>query len=246
MSHKIKQKALHPGRLDREMKVDAHCLMLFVDETGHEEFADQNYPVFGVGGCAVLAAAIPVMLRDPWREMKRIHFGGADVRLHASDLRNPTATQIEAVAKFFKEQEIGRFAVTITHGSKLPDGVTPYQAVAACTKRRWEKLTPRFNPLPSEIAIIHEASERGDALVERYFGDTVAHIDGRVVKVHKGIIPKWVGIETLEVADFIVHAAGNQALRWAKGEESIRKDFKAIFHVNPNWTSFIDIGEMVR
>jgi hypothetical protein len=44
--------------------------MFFTDETGHEEFADPNYPVFGLGGCAIPAAAIDLNLRQPWREMK--------------------------------------------------------------------------------------------------------------------------------------------------------------------------------
>jgi hypothetical protein len=39
--------------------------MFFSDETGHEDFADPNYPVFGIGGCAVLAAAIDQNLRIP-------------------------------------------------------------------------------------------------------------------------------------------------------------------------------------
>jgi hypothetical protein len=40
------------------LTVHPHCLMFFADETGHEDFADPNYRVFGIGGCAVLAAAI--------------------------------------------------------------------------------------------------------------------------------------------------------------------------------------------
>ena len=30
-------------------------LVLFVDETGHECFRDPGHPVFGYGGCAVMA-----------------------------------------------------------------------------------------------------------------------------------------------------------------------------------------------
>jgi hypothetical protein len=52
------------------LTVHPHCLMFFVDETGHEEFADPNHPVFGLGGCAILAAAIENNLRTPWGEMK--------------------------------------------------------------------------------------------------------------------------------------------------------------------------------
>ena len=70
------------GRAARSMKNDPilnvrpDCLMFFVDETGHESFADPDYPVFGLGGCAVLAGNIDHLLRAPWRAMKDHHFGG--------------------------------------------------------------------------------------------------------------------------------------------------------------------------
>src|ERR1700694_3004897 len=82
--------------------VHPHCLMFFVDETGHETFADPQYPVFGLGGCALLAAAIDPVLRTPGRNMKALHFGGADIPLHASDLRDPTPQQLEALGAFFR------------------------------------------------------------------------------------------------------------------------------------------------
>jgi hypothetical protein len=84
------------------LKVHPGCLMVFVDETGHEEFADRNYPVFGFGGCAVPAFVAPDVLERPWREMKECHFGGPDVALHASDLQSPTGEQLEALSAFFR------------------------------------------------------------------------------------------------------------------------------------------------
>lgn len=40
-------------------------LVFFVDETGHEEFADAAHPVFGYGGCAVMALEVLVAQRRP-------------------------------------------------------------------------------------------------------------------------------------------------------------------------------------
>ena len=52
------------------LQVHPYCLMFFVDETGHEEFADPKFPIFGMGGCGILAAAIEQNLRAPWQKMK--------------------------------------------------------------------------------------------------------------------------------------------------------------------------------
>ena len=218
------------------LKVHPHCLMYFVDETGHEHFADPQFPVFGMGGCGILAAAVDQVLRQPWRQMKAQHFGGPNVPLHASDLKSPTNEQVAALGQFFETQQFGRFAVTMTRKTELPEGIKPIQVMPGLLRRRWEALTPRFQPLPVEVAFIHEASDRGDALLERYFGESVVKIDGKQVKVHHGIMPK--GDEALEVADFVVQAAGGQARHGIKPDHSVRRDFEVIFRAKPLWSSF--------
>jgi hypothetical protein len=212
-----------------------HCLMHFVDETGHEEFADDNYPVFGMGGCAILAAAVDQNLRKPWCDMKALYFGGADVPLHACDLRDPTKEQLEALNQFFETQTFGRFAVTMTRKTELPDQVKPIQVMPGLLRRRWKELLPRFQPLPVEVVFIHEASDRGDEMLERYFGPSIVKINRKDVTVHHGIMPK--GDEALEVADFIVHTAGGQAKHGINPGHPARRDFESIFRKNPLWSS---------
>jgi len=226
-------------RFDGRLQLHPHCLVFFVDETGHEEFADPHYPVFGMGGCGLLAGAIDGHLRNPWREMKARHFGGADVPLHASDLRNPTPDQLSALGRFFETQPFGRFAVTMTRNTELPAGIKPIQVMPGLLRRRWQYLTPRFQPLPVEVAFIHEASERADPLLEAYFGESVVHIDGQRAPVHHGIMPR--GDEAPEVADFIVQAAGGQARHGIQPNRPVRRDFEVIFRANPLWQSFIGL-----
>jgi hypothetical protein len=55
------------------LQVHPHCLMFFVDDTGQEEFADSKFPVFGMGGCAIPAAAIDQNLRQPYRAVAADH-----------------------------------------------------------------------------------------------------------------------------------------------------------------------------
>ncbi len=145
----------------------------------------------------------------PSARMKEDHFGGADVPLHASDLRAPTDAQVAALGRFFGAQPFGRFAVTMTRNTALPPDIKPIQLMPGLLRRRWEALTPRFVPVPIEVAFIHEASDRGDSLLETYFGPSTVTIDGRQVNVHHAIMPK--GDEALEVADFVVQ--GQLAVR---------------------------------
>jgi hypothetical protein len=76
--------------------------LVCIDETGHEEFADPTYPVFGLGGCAVLAEHYAERLAFPWRDLKAKHFGGGDAPLHAAELLKPNMPQLEALADFFR------------------------------------------------------------------------------------------------------------------------------------------------
>lgn len=216
--------------------------MFFVDETGHEELSDPNYEVFGFGGCVIPAMAAEEQLARPWRTLKEQHFGGAQIALHAADLRNPTSAQLDALGDFFKYQKFGRFGATVTSKALLHGGLKPYDVLPGALRKRWEELASRVQPTPTEIALLHEASERGDPLVERYFGPSFFTVNGKSVKVHHGLVPKS-ALEGLEVADFIAHAAGRQAWSTARGNAGWRKDFRTIFQANPIWSSFIDISE---
>jgi hypothetical protein len=228
------------------LSVDPYCLMFFTDETGHEEFADPNYRVFGLAGCSIFAATIDQVLRKPWRRLKDQHFGGPNVALHASDLSNPTMEQVNAIAEFFRNQRFGRFGVTATAKSELPSELRLFEIIPNVIRKRWQDLASRSPIDPVEIAFIHEVSERGDPLLEKYFGETMVKINDRQIPVHQGLMRKELGDEALEVADFIVQAAGRQALRWAEGDHRVRKDFQAIFHANPSWSSFMHINQVDR
>jgi len=154
------------------LQVGPNCLLFFIDETGHETFADKNYPVFGLGGCAINSSSAAAVIAERWRAMKAAHFGGEDVPLHANELRNPTTEQLDALSKFFREQQFARLAVTMSKSAVLPTGKTPLEIIQS----RDHALSPEerspglartivraFDPdaiLPSWLPIIWKSAVR--------------------------------------------------------------------------------------
>jgi hypothetical protein len=226
------------------LQVGPNCLLFFIDETGHETFADKNYPVFGLGGCAINSSSAAAVIAEPWRAMKAAHFGGEDVPLHANELRNPTTEQLDALSKFFREQQFARLAVTMSKSAVLPTGKTPLEIITGSMMNRYTDLLRRVSPEPNEVAFLHEASNRLDDAMEQHFGGTVAQINGKMIPVHKGLIEKSHGLPELEVADFIMHAAGRRAVQIHRDPATpFGKDFIVVFQSNPILSSYIHIEE---
>lgn len=168
------------------LQVGPNCLLFFIDETGHETFADKHYPVFGLGGCAINSSSAAAAIAEPWRATKAAHFGGEDVPLHANELRNPTTEQLDALSRFFREQQFARLAVTMSNSAVRPTGKTSLEIITGSMMHRYTDLLRRVSPEPNEVAFLHEASNRLDDAIEQHFGGTVAQINGKMIPYTKG------------------------------------------------------------
>ena len=75
-------------------------LVVALDDTGHEAFADSNHPVFGLGGCAFLVKDYKRLIEAPWNYMCQRFFPEVERPMHAADLCRPTSEQPEASPHF--------------------------------------------------------------------------------------------------------------------------------------------------
>jgi hypothetical protein len=205
-------------------------LLFFVDETGGETLEDPNYPVFGLGGCVVRTQDYRALVAGPWRQMKFLHFGGLDVPLHAAGLA-PSKTsreQMEGIAEFFKTGRFYRVAAVVKKSTRVGTGIdSMYQAAGMMLLRHLAAILNRA--ACTGVTTVLESSERGDRLAQAFFPAVRAHTATAELPLRWGTMTKAMGEPGLEVADFIMQAAGNGVHRRKQGQRVKRKDFACIF-----------------
>jgi Protein of unknown function (DUF3800) len=216
---------------DDELKPDADDLVVFVDETGHETFAG-NQGFYGLGGCAVLGAGY-AHLKERWRAVRKAINDDPDLPLHASEIRH-TADNFAVLSEFFLDPSFVRIAATTTTAVILPPGMDPCVPV-------WGQLQKEIAfvaaALPCKrVWVIVESSQRADAIVQACFSQ-LTPIDGASPPppVVKCLMPKSSNEPGLEVADFIVSAAGSQVQRRLRGQNGHAPDFNDVFCRLPAW-----------
>lgn len=221
-------------------------LLVGVDETGHELFADKQHPVFGLGGCAVLLRNFEQHLDGPWRQMKAQFFGGATANLHAADLRAPSVDQLQALQRFFSSFPFFRFAAmsatSVINTTEAPLiqilGHTVWSRIAEIAK--WAQ--------PTDIVVVIEDSERLRKELYGYIAGYEIANDEIRIKPRVFLATKEAKQSFLEVADFVIQAAGAQVRNRILGRLNpariIRQDFEAVFHsVDHRLTSYVELLE---
>jgi hypothetical protein len=230
---------------DTNLILSDRCLAVFVDDTGHEALA-VGHPVYGLGGCAMLAHELDRVIRSPWREIRRRVTGSPDTPLHANTFAGlATQQDIEAVAEFFRVHPFARFGAIISSSTTLADELGPVHTTAKVLQARIADIAR--GTVFDSLAVIFESSQRADRLIEDSFHGFALEEADKPIPVECYFMRKEHAEPALEVADFIMHAIGRQARRNLKKRGDFVPDFCAVFHsLDRKLTSFMEVTSVAR
>ena len=219
----------------------ARTLIFAIDDTGHEDFADPNYRVFGLGGCGCVVEDYERLIALPWNYMCATYFKGVPRPMHAAGLRVPTAEQLDAFRHFFEKFQFSRIACTVSHGAKVATDQALIQVMGGCLLNRMVDVAKWY--AFDRVFVLIEASERLHVRIAQSLAERGMMLDGKHIPIELAVLPKALSFPALEVADFIVHTAGAQTR--ARGSKPVRKDFEIIFrNVDKRLVSFIEITQI--
>lgn len=235
-----------------DYKIQEKTALVFIDETGEENLSDSKYPIFGFGGCLILAKDYRTEILEPWKHMKETYFSKIKGALHASNLRNPTNEQLNALNSFFSTYRFGRFATLISDKTVFDLQYNLFQIATASLYQRINDILR--NTDFKNVVMIFEESERINHLYEQYFSsfNIEEDVNGNKgnIEVERYFMKKSSSEPGLEVADFIIHSSGTTVRDKLSGKINrllMRPDFSNIFNrVDKTLASFIEINRVAK
>lgn len=209
-----------------EIKSDTDDLLVFVDDTGHESFAG-NQGFYGLGGCITTGLGYE-FLKPKWRDVRKAIRGDHNAPLHGSEL---TATgkpeDFATLRAFFEDESFVRVAATTTKKVHLPANMHPCVPVMG---QLVEEIEVVASMVPCKrVWIILESSNRADPVVKSHFGQLTSINAAQTRPVEYCFMPKSANEPGLEIADFIVSAAGSQVKRRLRNAPGHAPDFRDVF-----------------
>jgi Protein of unknown function (DUF3800) len=238
-----------------ELNASPDCLLVFLDETGHERMP-KGHTYYGIGGCAVLMRDYEKLVRSPWCAFRHLVTGDPNAHLHAYEFgRDATQNQLEAFGSFFRTNNFMRVGAVGAVTTKLPEGNHYKEALANIHEEEhlaWTVLralpnrildVAKWSPFRS-LALIFERNPRSKNLLQSVFSDLGFEEDGIPLPVELFEMSKDAGEPGLEVADFVANTIAGHARRLlVEGQSGFRRDFQAVFQsVGPKLSSFMGIN----
>jgi hypothetical protein len=232
---------------DNVLKLPQRSFLIFIDETGNEDFSDPKNPTFGRGGCGALMTEYKRHIAKPWRRLKREKLGGATKPFHATEFEQtrPAMNQITAIKAFMK-LPFWRFATMCDSKTEFPDGMDAHKAISLVTINYFSRLISSADV--EVVALIFEGSERGDSLVKRDYDLANMNIKnrwGHRVEVEGCFMTKEQMEPGLEVADLIAHTASRQRRHELAGKSGHTKDFQQTYWHRPQEFQWV-IGTLTK
>ena len=221
-------------------------LLVFVDETGQEDFADPSAPFFGLAGCVCAAGDYGKAVDAPWQAVEQL-FPAEMLPLHAVDLRpkEMKPEQLTAIDQFFATGIFGRFATVAKADIENETTVSLLQLLVQQTFQRILDLIKKSGRDFSQVVIVIEHSERLDTQYANYFHSNHLHRkDGTPVPAFVCTQAKSSGEDFMRglcVADFLAHTAGSMSRTTQGGRRrASRRDFDSAFQNDWAVHLFID------
>jgi hypothetical protein len=220
----------------------ADCLLVFADETGDPAYRDPANPVFGLGGCTVIARDVDRLIRNPWSSVRTALGRGATARLHAKQAeRRMTEAKQKVLRAFFIEQPFGRVAyissLQTKYSGKLDDAVVRSTSLAFLQR---VVAVAKWQPF-SSITVIFEDNPHLISRFERALAGAQLEEDGRVIPLEWYVMPKSAGEPSLEVADFMMHTVAGYIRSGRDPQGKFAARFSAVFGTkNEKLCSFME------
>jgi hypothetical protein len=148
---------------------------------------------------------------------------------------------VSALADFFREGLFSRLAVVTRCDVTKPKNFTIIDAIAVALLNNAAKIAGQH--LFDSIGFIFESSDRTEPAIRKAFSRFgLRQEDGRPLRIDYFFLPKSAQDPGLEVADFIMHAAGGQIRKDRENRNGFRKDFEAVFRSVPRkMVEFIEL-----
>lgn len=225
-------------------------LLVFIDETGHEDIAN-SAKLFGVGGIIVYGAAYLAAIERPWQEIRTQLSLPPDQPLHAASDFELYKSALPQIANFFNQGAFVRHVSIVT--PQTTSNFNPFITATCCglVRNVGRALVSALRTVSvSRVVYILEHSERLHAEYAKLVGPTGPTLIGADGRRH--IFPQvWCALRKssctpgLEVADFVLHAAQAQVRARAKSPQAKeRKDFHAVFRSVPDdFVEYMEIND---
>lgn len=230
---------------NQRISIEEDSLLVFIDETGDDKASDKNYPIFGLGGCALFSQDYDHLIHTPWTIFKRKILGNTEGVLHASDIEldNISQDELNLIGEFFKNGEFKRFGFILTSKTSHGVHINKYQILAKLICKHIIDITNNYKAI-RKLYIFFEHSTGGNKSINKYFREIDFINDGLKVQVQIIVSRKGI-VNGLEVADFIIQAAGNQSRNRLNGKTANRKDFSSIFlECNSSLQKFLQVDNL--